>query len=80
MYRKFKEQEENENSTIIKVLPGIEFSVEFDTEETGSNVVHVIAIFDDEDDAKVSRISELVKDESGMPKYDREMAFSEERF
>ena len=36
-------------SSIIKVFPGVEFSVEF-WGENGGTVVHVIAVFEDEDD------------------------------
>lgn len=65
--------------TIVKVFPGIEFSVEFkgDTEDV---VVHVIAIFDDSNQEKIEKISDYLTDENGKIAYDRSTAFSEGKF
>lgn len=79
IYKTLKRYENDEQSSIIKVLPGVEFSVSFKAGEDNA-VVHVIAIFDDSDEEKVSKISKAVADESGRPKYDCETAFSEEMF
>ena len=79
IYQELKKQESHEDSTIIKVFPGVEFSVEFQG-DTKSAVVHVIAIFDDSDVKKVSRISSIITGADGKPLYDRGMAFSEEKF
>ena len=79
LYKELKKQEDLEASTIVKVFPGVEFSVEFQGDETPT-VVHVIAIFDDSNDEKLARISSIITGADGKPLYDREMAFSEERF
>ena len=79
MYRKLKDSEADNASSIIKVFPGVEFSVEF-VGEDGNKVIHVISIFNDEDDEKVKNISRNLVDENGEIAYDRDMAFSEEKF
>lgn len=79
-YKKLKEAEKNESSSIVKVLPGIEFSVEFKRDNI-IKVIHVIAIFSDEDDEKVKLIKQyLVDPNDGSIAYDRDMSFSEEKF
>ena len=79
IYMALKKYEGKENSSIIKVFPGVEFSVEFAGK--GDNVVlHVIVIFDDSNTEKIERISSCITNESGTPKYDRDMAFSEKMF
>jgi len=79
LYRKLKDFETDNASSIIKVFPGVEFSVEF-VGEDGNKVIHVISIFNDEDDEKVKNISRNLVDENGEIAYDRDMAFSEEKF
>lgn len=79
IYRSLKSYEQIEGCSIVKVFPGIEFSVEFEG-DLKSVVVHVIAIFDDSDDEKIKNISNILNDSSGNPKYDRGMAYSEETF
>ena len=79
IYHTLKSYEREENCSIVKVFPGIEFSVEFEGNPKPA-VVHVIAIFDDSDDEKIKNISNVLNDASGKPKYDREMAYSEETF
>jgi len=54
-------QAECANSSIQKVLPGVEFSVCF-TGEGQESVVHVIAIFSDEDDAKIQAIEDILRE------------------
>lgn len=44
------------NGSIVKVFPGIEFSVEFIGGDEDA-VVHVIAIFDDSNEEKVKKIN-----------------------
>lgn len=78
MYKALKEYETKDHS-IIKVFPGVEFSVEFEG-DAGNVVVHVIAIFDDSDDTKVIEIERILKGTDGKPLYDCDMAFSEEKF
>lgn len=79
MYLELKKYENSKNSSLIKVLPGVEFSVEFST-ESEHFVVHVIAVFDDSDQEKVTAIASNLSDEAGKVVYDKDMAFSEEKF
>ena len=51
MYKALKAYENDENNSVIKVFPGVEFSVEF-VGEKGPTVLHVIAIFNDDDEEK----------------------------
>jgi len=60
MYEALKQAETADNS-INKVLPGVEFSVCFCVEGRES-VVHVVAIFSDEDDAKIKAIEGIIRD------------------
>ncbi|MCR5483397.1 MAG: hypothetical protein K6E99_03205 [Bacilli bacterium] len=76
LYKRLK-GEENRGS-IKKVFPAIEFSVIYD-----SKVIHVITIFDDSDDDKISKIQEKVYDTvNDKPLYDDNKlnAFSESKF
>ena len=79
MYRTLKKYETEETSSIIKVFPGVEFSVEFQG-ENGGVVVHVIAIFDDDNEEKIRAISSYLVDDKGNAAYDSAQAFSEEKF
>ena len=79
MYKALKAYEKDEHYSILKVFPGVEFSVEFDGDNE-SSVLHVIAIFNDEDEEKISQISSFLTDTKGKICYDRNMAFSEEKF
>ena len=79
MYRTLKDYEEDKNYSIIKVFPGIEFSVEYIGND-GATMLHVIAIFNDEDDEAVKSIKNCLNNASGMTDYDRNGAFSEEKF
>lgn len=79
MYKELKKYEKDATSSIEKVFPGVEFSVEFDG-DNGKNVLHVIAIFNDEDETKVKSIQTFLINEKGTVAYDRGMSFSEEKF
>ena len=79
MYSALKKYETLATSSIVKVFPGVEFSVEFQG-DSGTKVVHVIAIFDDNDDEKIRKISSYLLNEKNEVVYDREQAFSEEKF
>lgn len=79
MYCNLKKYETEETSSIIKVFPGVEFSVEFQG-ENGGVVVHVITIFDDENEEKIRTISSYLVDDKGDAAYDSTQAFSEEKF
>jgi len=74
IYIKLKEQENV--GSIIKVLPAIEFSVNYD-----SKVIHVITIFDDSDKDKIRKIQGLVFNlKENKPLYDQNGSFSEVKF
>lgn len=74
MYLALKKAEQAKNS-IQKVLPGVEFSVCFSTGDKES-VIHVVAIFSDEDDSKIQAIEKLLKE--SPPNYAH--AYKEEDF
>lgn len=61
IYKKLK-CEETEDNCIKKVLPGIEFSVEF----VEGKVIHIVTIFDDRDDTKVKNIEQIMKNEQAV--------------
>ncbi len=60
IYSKLKNEETKDNC-IQKVLPGIEFSVEF----VEGKVIHIVTIFDDKDDEKVKRIQNIMVNGKG---------------
>lgn len=78
IYKALKEYEIKDHS-ILKVFPGVEFSVEFEG-DAENVVVHVIAVFDDSDESKIQNIENVLQGTDGKPIYDRHMAFSEEKF
>lgn len=74
IYKALKKQENK--GSIKKVLPAVEFSVKYD-----SKVIHIITIFEDNDDNKLENINKLIFDnKKNIPLYDQEMSFSEEKF
>ena len=79
IYKALKAYENNEQCSVIKVFPGIEFTVEF-IGENGPTALHVIAVFNDEDETKVAKIAECLVDDTGKTAYDKSGAFSEEKF
>ena len=64
IYRKLKEEEKKDNC-IKKVLPGIEFSVEF----LEGKIIHIVTIFDDKDDVKVKNIEQIMSKGKGVTGY-----------
>lgn len=64
IYQKLKEEEVKDNC-IKKVLPGIEFSVEF----VEGKVIHIVTIFDDKDDEKVKHIEQVMSTGKGKVSY-----------
>lgn len=64
MYYELK-KEEQKNNCVKKVLPGIEFSVEF----VEGKVIHIVTIFDDRDDEKVRNIQKIMEQGKGMSCY-----------
>ncbi|MDD3363410.1 MAG: hypothetical protein PHZ03_00355 [Syntrophomonas sp.] len=79
MYAALKKNEQQDGCSIVKVFPGVEFSVEFEG-DTAAPVVHVIAIFNDSSEEQIKKISDTLLDEKGDVTYDRNMAFSEGKF
>lgn len=73
---------ENKNGKLKKVFPGVEFSVGLKNVDNKIKPIHVICIFDDEDDEKVKRIEDLIPFKDNKVQYDRqeEQFFSEEKF
>ena len=64
MYRTLKTYEGETKNSIIKVFPGVEFSVEY-IGDKGATVLHVIAIFNDENESKIQAISDTLVNEDG---------------
>ena len=84
MYRRLKDEEEKDNC-LLKVFPAVEFTVYFESFKNegftdDGKVLHVISIFNDEDDDKLKCIQDYIFNE-GKPKYDYEgRAFKESTF
>lgn len=70
-YDLYKRLKENEGNELKKVLPGIEFDVEYLEKR-----VHVITIFDDKDDEKVKKITSIMRD----AEFDAKDCFKEKTF
>lgn len=64
IYSELKKEESKDNC-IQKVLPGIEFSVEF----IEGKVIHIVTIFDDRDDEKVRNIQNIMINGKGKTCY-----------
>ena len=81
LYSQLKLHEKN-NGKLKKVFPGVEFSVGLKNEDNKIKPIHVICIFDDEDEEKVKRIEDLIPFKDNKVQYDRqgEQFFSEEKF
>ena len=60
LYSELKKSE-SEDNTILKVLPGVEFSVKFEHSKE-EKVIHVVTIFSDNDETKVKNIESILKD------------------
>lgn len=54
IYKELKVYENTLGCSIVKVFPGVEFSVEF-LRDSSPAVVHVIAIFDDSNEDKIKK-------------------------
>lgn len=74
LYSELKKAEIEDN-TIKKVLPGVEFSVQFSLDNSISPI-HIIAIFSDLDDEKVKKIAEILD----INNHSTGGAYSEEEF
>ncbi len=76
MYKALKAYEDQEG-TLKKVLPGIEFSVKFDE----TKVIHIITIFNDADDEKLKNLSDIFANGNGKKLFDKKtQSFSRENY
>ena len=75
MYNALKKAE-NDDSSIQKVLPGVEFSVSFFDDKMKEQTIHVVTIFSDKDTEKIAGIEDVLK--KYRPKADG--AYAEESF
>jgi predicted ATPase len=79
IYNELKKTE-NSGNCIKKILPGVEFSVQFST-ETVNSVIHIITIFNDNNDDKIKNIENVLKFKNDKPQYDyQDVAFSENKY
>ena len=75
LYTALKLEEGNENC-IKKILPGVEFTVTIESKE-----LHIITLFDDENNDRIASIQSLIFDsKSNKPKYDLPRSFSENKY
>lgn len=70
MYKTLKEQEQKENC-IKKILPGIEFTVEF----APDTPIHIVTIFNDSDDEKVKNLETIMTSGIGKKAYSTSKKF-----
>lgn len=76
MYKALKKYE-NEEGILKKVLPGVEFSVNFD----GKKVIHIVTIFNDMDDEKIKKMDEILINGNGKKLFDKKsQSFSRENY
>lgn len=69
------------NDFLIKVFPGVEFSVGYKDGRGKVKQIHVICIFDDEDNEKIKNISSCLPFKNGKIDYGSDKQFfSEEKF
>lgn len=70
LYCALKEKERH--GSLQKVLPGVEFSVSFqsDAEDETRTVIHIVTVFDDEDSNLLAKLPSVICDVEGNPKYD----------
>lgn len=66
IYKQLK-MEETKDNCIKKILPGIEFSVEF----IQGKVIHIVTIFDDKDDEKIKNIEQIMLNGIGEKLYSK---------
>lgn len=75
MYKTLKE-EEKKNGTIKKVLPGVEFSVNYQDDK----VIHIVTIFNDLEDDKVKTIQEIFDNGIGKKLYDKRGYYTRDNY
>lgn len=75
MYKSLKAAE-SDDSSIQKVLPGVEFSVSILDDENNEQPIHVVTIFSDKDDDKIAEIESVLN----RSRPEKSGAYSEEAF
>lgn len=75
MYKALKAAE-SDDSSIQKVLPGVEFSVSILDDENNEQPIHVVTIFSDKDDDKIAEIESVLN----RSRPEKSGAYSEEAF
>ncbi|MEG2747151.1 MAG: hypothetical protein RR934_07765, partial [Gordonibacter sp.] len=78
LFKTLRSYAQEENS-LHKVLPGVEFSVSFSTDD-GQKPVHVVTIFDDADDDVLQKLNDNIPMCDNEPDYDCGSAFSEDKY
>ena len=71
LYKKLKSYE-SKSGELEKVFPGVEFSVGFKADDNSMKQVHVICIFDDDNEEKVQHIQDYIPFKSNKVQYDVE--------
>lgn len=83
-YELYTELKSHENNCgkLKKVFPGVEFSVGIKSDNGEQKPIHVICVFDDENNEKVKKISQCIPMKDGKIFYDNENReyFNEEKF
>ena len=79
LYQKLKTYENDITSSLVKVLPGVEFSVMF-KRDGNEKQLHVIALFSDENNEKLKNIESVLNVQNNHPDYDKQGCFSEQKF
>lgn len=81
LYKKLKSYE-SKYGELEKVFPGVEFSVGFKADDDSMKQVHIICIFDDDNEEKVQHIQDNIPFKNNKVQYDveNEQFFSEEKF
>lgn len=71
----YKALKSYEGKGLLKVLPGVEFSVKFD----GKKTIHIVTIFDDKDEERLKFLQNLFLNGMGKEKY-IDMAYSRDDY
>ena len=78
LYTKLKEKEFD--GTFRKVFPAVEFSVSFTEDANPTSIIHIVCIFEDTHEEKLSKLNSYLMDSNVKVNYDLENSFSEHRF
>ncbi|MFA7418005.1 MAG: hypothetical protein WCZ19_05620, partial [Acholeplasma sp.] len=78
LYRELKKKEFD--GTFKKVFPAVEFSVSFENESKTKNNIHVVCIFDDNNEEKLQKLNSFLINRDKSIAYNVDKTFSEENF